>query len=454
MDTAEPIEHDEDEATEAPSPASPGRGAPSCDREPDSRLGPRNDRRELQADEAERLLRLGREVKDVRIVGRLRLRGEFDKPVRLSRVEAANLLIEDATFAAEVALVACRLARPIIQRKVVFGAGLSLEGSELSKLVKVDNVEIRGRLNARKARFAGKLVAIKARFAGPADFWEATFDDWANFKACRFDDTADFRSTCAEEGVQFQHCHFAADFLFRGASVGKKAEFNDSTFEGLIDLSKAKLHDFAYLESVALGPGARFAFWNAVAERVQIRPEQVEGRLASERDGDHARAASEYGLLKRNFEALHRHEEEDWAFYRFKVNERRSKPRSWRRPWSKLGQGFEWLVLDLGCRYGTSPFRTVAAASAMILAFSLVYMAGVESLPIGDGPAPFDGAPTTLPNRVVIGLVTSVSAFTDGLGSLRETARGWMNLFLVAESLLGTLVWGLFIVAFSRKVIR
>jgi hypothetical protein len=29
-----------------------------------------------------------------------------------------------------------------------------------------------------------------------------------------------------------------------------------------------------------------------------------------------------------------------------------------------------------------------------------------------------------------------------------------MNLFLVAESLLGTLVWGLFIVAFSRKVIR
>ena len=158
--------------------------------------------------------------------------------------------------------------------------------------------------------------------------------------------------------------------------------------------------------------------------------------------------------MKRNFEALHRHEEEDWAFYHFKVNERRSKPRTWARPWSKMSQAFEWLVLDLGCRYGTSPFRTVAAAAVMIVAFSLVYMMGVTLLPLEAGKVPFDGEPTTLANRVVIGLVTSVSAFTDGLGSLRETAKGWMNLFLVAESLLGTLVWGLFIVAFSRKVIR
>jgi hypothetical protein len=29
-----------------------------------------------------------------------------------------------------------------------------------------------------------------------------------------------------------------------------------------------------------------------------------------------------------------------------------------------------------------------------------------------------------------------------------------MNVFLIVESLLGTLLWGLFIVAFSRKVIR
>ena len=54
----------------------------------------------------------------------------------------------------------------------------------------------------------------------------------------------------------------------------------------------------------------------------------------------------------------------------------------------------------------------------------------------------------------MIGLLTSVSVFTSGFGSLRDAAQGWMNMPLIAESLLGTLLWGLFIVAFSRKVIR
>jgi hypothetical protein len=44
--------------------------------------------------------------------------------------------------------------------------------------------------------------------------------------------------------------------------------------------------------------------------------------------------------------------------------------------------------------------------------------------------------------------------FTSGFSDIRGAAHGWMNLALICESLLGTLLWGLFIVAFSRKVIR
>jgi hypothetical protein len=61
---------------------------------------------------------------------------------------------------------------------------------------------------------------------------------------------------------------------------------------------------------------------------------------------------------------------------------------------------------------------------------------------------------TSPANRVMVGLLTSVSVFTSGIGGIREMARGWMNVPLLVESLLGTLLWGLFIVAFSRKVIR
>jgi len=44
--------------------------------------------------------------------------------------------------------------------------------------------------------------------------------------------------------------------------------------------------------------------------------------------------------------------------------------------------------------------------------------------------------------------------FTSGLSGIGDIAHGWMNVPLMIESLLGTLLWGLFIVAFSRKVIR
>ncbi|MEW4570903.1 hypothetical protein AB1L88_23800 [Tautonia sp. JC769] len=447
MDTAEPIERDASKRSSVEPETT------TCDLDPEGVSTPQKVRNELRADEAEQKIRNGIAISNAVIVGRLRLRGTFEKPVRLQNVEIPNLMIDGAVFAAEVIFRSCRLNRPIIQRKTRFEGGLSMQGSDLSR-AKFDDVKIVGKANFQGVRFRSKLDILRVRFYEPVNFWEARCDGWVDFKMCQFDGLADFRSLCAEEGITVRSCTFLGDFLFRGASVAKKCEFNGSTFARLIDFSKAKLHDYVYLESITLHEGARFAFWNAVAERVQVRPEQLEGRIASEGERDHARAMCEYGLLKRNYEALHWHEEEDWAFYHFKVNERRSKPRTWARPWSKLSQAFEWLVLDLGCRYGTSPFRTVAAALVMIVAFSLVYMMGVTMLPLEAGKVPFDGEPTTLANRVVIGLVTSVSAFTDGLGSLRETAKGWMNLFLVAESLLGTLVWGLFIVAFSRKVIR
>lgn len=88
----------------------------------------------------------------------------------------------------------------------------------------------------------------------------------------------------------------------------------------------------------------------------------------------------------------------------------------------------------------------------IILGFAIIYAAGINLLHIEK--TPFDGPSSTIANRCMIAALTSVSAFTSGFGDLRDAAHGWMNLPLIAESLLGTLLWGLFIVAFSRKVIR
>jgi len=160
----------------------------------------------------------------------------------------------------------------------------------------------------------------------------------------------------------------------------------------------------------------------------------------------------EYGLLKRAFQGLHRYEQEDWAFYRFKVNQRRCKARDWRHPWTKLAEFADWVFLDHGCGYGTNPLRAVRAAALIVVAFAAVYALGVNALHVEHPPFGADKASPA--NRLMIGTLTSVSAFTSGFGDIRGAADGWMNLPLIAEALLGALLWGLFIVAFSRKVIR
>ncbi len=151
---------------------------------------------------------------------------------------------------------------------------------------------------------------------------------------------------------------------------------------------------------------------------------------------------------------MHRYDQEDWAYYRFKVSQRRAAGRSWWRPWRRLFQFTEWLLLDQGCGYCTDPFRSVRTAAFIILAFAAVYVAGMDHFHFEGVKLPFDGGPEAWPNRIAVGLFKSVVVFTSGLSGLGDMARGWMNVPLIVESLLGTLLWGLFIVAFSRKVIR
>ena len=361
-----------------------------------------------------------------------------------------QLTIDRASFADDVAFEHCTLDRFKATRKAAFAKGLDLSASTLVK-TDLRGLIVTGTFRCDNVRTRGRFLVEGAKFLGRVRFWEAQFQGWTEFKGCEFVDAADFRSFHAEQGFILDKCIFRAAALFRGVSVAKKWQA-DGSAEALLDLSKAKLHDFVYLEAIDQGPQMQFAFTNALAERILVRPEQLAGRLASEMAGDHAQAMQEYGLLKRIFEGLHRYEQEDWAFYRFKVNQRLARPRNWRRPWSKLSQFGDWLLLDKGCGYGTSPSRAVRAALLIVLGFAVIYAAGIDLLNVEK--TPFEGEPTTFSNRWMIAALTSVSAFTSGFGDIRGAAQGWMNLPLIAESLLGTLLWGLFIVAFSRKVIR
>jgi hypothetical protein len=406
----------------------------------------------MTAKEALERIRAGQRLENVR-VERLTFKGEFPQPVRLKRVVLVQPRFDGAVFRGEVALQGCTVERPQFERPSEFQQDLNLSGSTLIRM-QLTRATVRGKLHCDNVTCRGRFLLKDCRLEGGTRFWEARFNGWAELHKCTFTSEADFRSFHAEEGFIAKDCHFAGDVLFRGSTVSKKFEATGSCFEGLLDFSKAKLHDYVYLEGIQQGEKQRFAFTNTLGERLRVRTEQLVGRIASEEDRDYGGAMHEYAFLKRAFESLHRFDQEDWAYYRFKVNNRRCCGRSWWRPWTKLLQFLDWLILDLGCGYCTDPFRAVRTAALIILGFAVIYIVGIDQFYLEEAKMPFAGTHADWGNRVAIGLFKSVAVFISGVSGVGDMARGWMNVPLIVESLLGTLLWGLFIVSFSRKVIR
>lgn len=408
-------------------------------------------RQSMTAEVAWERIQKGQLIENAKIE-KLHFRGEVAQAVRLKNCMLIRPIFEKAVFKGEVQLTNCTIDRPAFRQVNHFEQGLNVASSTFIQAL-ITDIHVTGVFNAGNCVGKGNIQFVRCHFAGLARFWDSHFHCWTSFKDCTFHDDADFRSMQCDHGFKLTECHCHRNLLFRGATIQKKLEPERSRVEGVFDLSKAKLHDFVYLEGVVSGPKQTWAFLNAVAERVLIQPEQLEGRLQSEQSRDYQSAMQEYGFLKKSYENLHRYEQEDWAFYRFKVNQRRGVGGSWLKPWTKFNQFCNWLLLDLGCGYGTNPRRAVLSALLIICAFAGIYMYEIQLLHVGKLPFP-ELPVTALQNRLLISLMASVTVFTSGLSGIRDMAQGWMNVPLLLESLLGTLLWGLFIVAFSRKVIR
>lgn len=406
----------------------------------------------MDAAEAAEKLRRGERVERV-CIRRLKLEGDFPKPLELSNVVLDRPEIRLAVFHGPVNFSRAEVTGLSFGKgPTVFEQGLSFKSCTVRRM-RMDFVTVQGSLSFDNSDVYGTIKLNRCELGG-THAWEAKFHGWFEMKDCTVRGVADFRSSHVEEGMILQGSTFAGNILFRGMTCAKKLDMTDSRCEATVDFSKAKLHDYVYLEGIHTGPQMRFALLNTVADRLLIRPDQLHGRLLSEHEGRYADARHEYGLLKASYQTLHRFDDEDWALHQFKINQRRAKPRSWANPWSKFTQFFDWLFLDWGCGYGTKPGRAVVTALVLMLFFALIYAAGVEHFTIESQP--ITGLPIThWANRLLFGLLTTVSVFTAGFGGDQlQQAHGWILIPLACEAVLGTLLWGLFVVAFSRKVIR
>ena len=406
---------------------------------------------ELSEEEALNRLRDGQPIERC-YIRRLNLTGEFDKTLLLREVYINHLAISEGTFLQNLSLQGCRIRRTYIS-KSSFKRALSFKHSELHFLHFDENICEQG-LNAESIKASSKVLLTRSIFRGRVRFWEAQFQDWVTLEKSEFHHRLDMRSAHLNAGLTAPGSHFHEEVLFRGTHIAMKWEAIGARFDGLVDFSKAKLNDFVYLEEIEQGEKQMWAFWNTVSERIVIRPDQIEGRLKSEEEGQYETAMREYGVLKHSFEHGNLYARDDWAFYRFKVNERRARGASWTRPVSKVMELLDWFFLDWGCGYGTHPGRAIRTALVLIVFFAGLYTLGADQLHKPEN-LPFPEMPAdSFLNRASTSLFVSLAAFTSGFGDLRGVAMGWLNVPIMLEALLGTMMWGLFVVAFGRKVIR
>ncbi len=368
--------------------------------------------------------------------------GVFEKAVIFRNCVIENLDIQRATFRKGITFEACEFRSPVTTFK-----GFTCEGD----------------FRIRDCTVSGKLLIANARIAGTLDAWDATFTGWVDFRNVNFGGVADFRSIDSDEGFVFTSCTFEKSALFRGASIAKKFAFvRDCKLAGCLDLQKARLHGYCYFDELIFGDEATISVWNCTPNALLIKARQIEGRLQPLKDGDHAKAAEEYGVLKNNYQRLNWLDDEDWAYYHFKREQRLA--RHGQR--GRLSRFFEYMIFDLACAYGTSPLRVLGTAAIIITFFALVYTGLLLGIP-GDAAdmqtAIRDGHPglpvyeifgATPVDKVLSAFIHATSAFVSGFDGVDKNVEGWPSILLTIEGLLGMLVLGLFIVAFSRKVVR
>lgn len=396
----------------------------------------------------------GVEIKGCNVDGPRCRKQTFDKAVMFEGCELRKLDFNRCVFKGKVVFRHCVIDRPSLFG-ATFEAGVEFNGCEF-KYTTVRNVTVSGKCSMPHCTIVGAFRVDGCTF-DTFDTWEANFLEWADFKGTTFNQNADFRSADFESGFAFKRCHFKCDLLLRGTAVAKKLEFADCTFDRSIDLSKSKLRDFTYFTDNTYGPDCTFAFQNMIAQALLLRPETIDGRLASERAGDHAAAAAEYGVLKNNYQSQNWLDEEDWAYYRFKKAQRAARAKAHKLgPIGSLGRLMEWFIFDVACAYGTKPSRVLITAACTILFFAICYLPAIFGG--GNDASPLIDVYTITGVEVVDGILTagidSTSAFVSGFDGVDKNVEGWPVLLLTIESLAGMLLLGLFIVSFSRKVIR
>lgn len=420
---------------------------------------------ELTAQEVKDMLKAGEEVSNA-YIPRLNLsKTQLDFPIQIVDCEIGTLdlnradvphkvtvrrckidmcVLSEATFHDKVDFKKCFVGRGRFQR-VTFEQSANFSEASLAYS------------SFHQSVFKEKADFSRCSFTGDATFTEVTFEAPVKFIHSRYKERGIYHNCTFHNKADFKHIEVTKDLELKGATANAELLLNSSVIQLSLNLVGATLNgktDFAgstvgrnlSLTGVTVGPAMSFRFINSNAGTIVFEREIVEGHVWPEQEGDFAAAAREYGFLRTAFEHINRFDDEDWAYYQFKRNERRGRPFSY-NPLDLAQRVGNYLFLDLGCGYGTKPLRTLAVSALIVLTFAAFYLFGVPA-----PPGVTYGMDWPAFNKVMHSVYCSMLAFSGSVADAQ--LKGGFRLLGMIEYSLGVVFMGLFIVAFSRKVIR
>lgn len=288
------------------------------------------------------------------------------------------------------------------------------------------------------AIFKGETVISYVDFDSSAMFRCAVFEHKARFTKTNFIRYADFGWTEFKDDVSFSgaqfliksecHCHFDKSRIhslcdFTGAEFGKSTRIDFSNIDIrpggciLLDINQIGKHQLPLCFSKS------------------IRNNLIAGEDSSD-SKDLKSAASQYNILRDNFNALpSKDEEEGRCHYKYKDLTRRATKGK------QLWKLWDWTIMKWCLGYGIYTKRILFAGLALITAFAGVYHFFATELLIKNFDCEFNP------------LYFSVITFTT-IGYGDYAPLGWLRIIAGVEGLLGLIVIAVFTVSFARKLIR
>ena len=336
------------------------------------------------------------------------------------------------------------------------------------------------------AKFAAEVSFFEAKFSGRAYFFEVTFGVDVSFMSVNFAGEAVFSDSNFSGRADFYSCKFANATLFRRASFAKELSFRSSKFSEVLDFHTAHCSDVAFyqcqfIEAVYFRSASckDLRIDSCRLEKVfdnrdsnlkglsvegisgsgefHLDPEQLmvsnrKGRLLGEdslaslpkakRREVLTRLSRQYQYLQDNFSRITAPDEiEDFCAYMHLEYKRRAKPHWFLR-------ACDWFFYKWMAGYGVRLRQVFANGAIIIILFAFIWWwAGAHDCVVDGNNQPLSD--WGFGRAFYFSMITFT---TIGYGDLHP--EHWARYLAGVEGLLGVISVSLFVVLYSRKIIR